>query len=268
MGPCSHPGPAVPPSVAGIGANGRFRAMQIALHNKVDLADGDVLTVLDAVCQEVSGEKPDVFRFDAPIDLLEGISPSGHALLDLVIIPYDLPGMTGIDTVCEARDLLPNLRSMLVADTPLHAALAASKSIDEYLVQPVATTAFEEACTRQIAHIAAHHDDSITLNARGGAKRVACSDLMYCETSGHDQVLHLVDGSVFSARYSSQALFDLLSADRRFFKAGSSYIVNLHEVDEARTNKGTVLLSNGMELNVPARLRKGLEEALLSLVKT
>ena len=84
-------------------------------------------------------------------------------------------------------------------------------------------------------------------------------DMMSAETSDHDQVIHLQNKATVSTCSSSQALFNRLSQDRRFFKAGSSYILNL---DNVRSIQGRdVTFVNGEAITVPARSRKELEDA-------
>lgn len=84
-------------------------------------------------------------------------------------------------------------------------------------------------------------------------------DMMFAETSDHDQVIHLQNKATVSTRSSSQALFNRLSQDGRFFKAGSSYILNL---DNVRSIQGRdVTFVNGEAITVPARSRKELEDA-------
>lgn len=73
------------------------------------------------------------------------------------------------------------------------------------------------------------------------------------------EAIHLQNKATVSTRSSSQALFSRLSQDRRFFKAGSSYILNL---DNVRSIQGRdVTFVNGEAITVPARSRKELEDA-------
>lgn len=238
----------------------------IALHNEIHLADGDIEDVVRDAARDANGEDVSFHRFDGPIDLVDMSSSTANDPVDLALLPYDLPGMTGIETIAEARDIAPLIKAMIFAPSIDHAADAATGSIEGYLVEPVDTASFERALARILSQIARLHDSSCLINSREGIKRVVYDQVLYCETSGHNQIIHFLDGTTLSTRCSSQSMFDSLSDDKRFFKTGSSYIVNLYEVAQVQTSKGIAVLSDGTELNVPARLRKGLETSLLNIV--
>ena len=87
---------------------------------------------------------------------------------------------------------------------------------------------------------------------------------MYAQTDNHDQVLHMLDGNTVQLRCSSQDLFDRLSHDRRFFKLGSSYIVNLDFVESVRGNGATIAFTDGSAAPVPVRLRKATQDAVMA----
>ena len=213
----------------------------------------------------MSGEDPSLSHFDGPIDLFDLSSSTGSDPVDLTILPYDLPGMTGIETIEEARGITPLMMAILFAPSIHYAAEAAEHSIEGYLAQPVNTAAFRRTFDRILHQVMHLHESSNLINSREGTKRVVYDQVLYCETSGHNQIIHFLDGTTLTTRCSSQNMFNSLSGDKRFFKAGSSYIVNLYEVAQAQTSRGTVLLSDGCELNVPARLRKSLETSLLNI---
>jgi len=103
---------------------------------------------------------------------------------------------------------------------------------------------------------------SFVMNTMTGERRVPFHSVMHCETSGHNQQVYLEEGYALVGPYSSQAMFDLLSRDGRFFKVGSSFIVNLNEVAEVDLADGTLTLSTGVVLSVPVRVRKSLSARL------
>lgn len=240
----------------------RVLMIRVALHEGLVLADDDIVRGMERVAAELGEHAPYVVRFETSIALIDTIA-SDKLLLDVIIVPYDLPGMTGLHAIQEVREVLPGTSAVMFAATPDHAARAARCGVQEYLVEPVGTDVFERAIRRVFSEVVALHKESLIMATRDGMRRIAYERIVYCETDGHDQVVHLKDGSQVVGRYSSQALFDLLAPDKRFFKSGSSYIVNLDHVAEASSSNGTMTLRNGKVLGVPARIRKSLEAALL-----
>lgn len=236
----------------------------IAVHNSTALQDGDVRKTIVGLAEDLQIVEPGFFEFTTAIDFVEkAASNDGHAI-DLVILPYELAGISGVQAVIEARGTLPKLKAIIISDSADGAAEAAACNIDGFLTAPIKVDDFKRTVGNLLQEIDQLHGGSILVSSRGTAVRVEHDEILYCETSGHDQIVHLIGGASIAGRYSSQAMFELLRDDPRFFKAGSSYIVNLHEITESRSNN-TVLLSDGTTLSVPARLRKSLEVALLAL---
>ena len=90
------------------------------------------------------------------------------------------------------------------------------------------------------------------------------SQFLYSETADHDQEVHLTNGKTVSVRISSQAFFEMLQHDKRFFKAGSSYIVNVNMVRCVDPRSSTARLVDGTVVSIPVRVRKSLEEAIMA----
>ena len=237
--------------------------IQIALPDNGSFEFDDVDVAIDDVARELGCASPILIRFTTSIELLDKLVNSGKTLVDLAFVPYDLPGVNGIQALREAHGSLPMLRSVILADSADHAAEAAAIGVNGYLVKPISRDDFMHVLRIQLAAVLELHESSALVNTRACTKRIRYDSVLYCETSGHDQVLHLFGGETVTARYSSQALFELLQDYDHFFKLGSSYIVNLLEVTTLNTSNGELRLSDGTVLPVPTRLRKALEETLL-----
>lgn len=242
---------------------GRFLMIQIALPDNGSFGFDDVDVAIDNVAGELGCASPILIRFTTSIELLDMLVNSGKTLVDLAFVPYDLPGLNGIEALTEARASLPLLRTVITAASPDYAAKAAAIGVNGYLLEPVAYDEFVHVLRLQLQAVLELHTSSTLIVTRSCTRRIRYDSVLYCETSGHDQVLHLADGESVAARYSSQALFELLGNCSYFFKLGSSYIVNLLEVVSLNTSSSELILSNGVSLPVPIRLRKALEDLLL-----
>ena len=238
--------------------------MLVALHDAISLVDGEARSTICEQAQAFGFDQVEFARFESALDLVDQIADKASPPIDMVLVPYELPGLSGIQAVVEARSVQPKFYAVVVDDEPVHAAEAARAGFEEYLVRPLCTAAFELAMTRAFAALRELYNSSALIETRSGSRRITLDDITYCETSGHDQLVHLRDGHAIAGRYSSQALFGLLAIDDRFFKVGSSYIVNLHEVSRLHTPSGELVLADGTPISVPQRLRKNLEETLLN----
>ncbi len=240
--------------------------IKVVLHENMSLVDADIEEVIQSVAHEVGFDSVRVVRFQNGIDLADKLTPEKSVLVDLAFVPYEMPGLSGLEALREVRSFLPTLRSVMIADGAEHAGEAAAVGVDGYLISPLSAGAFKQCALAQMAAVAKLQAESFVVNGRTGVRRLRFGEVRYCQTSGHDQEIHLIDGETVTVRFSSQALFELLAGDPRFFKLGSSNIINLDEVVETRTSEGVVELVGGIALAVPVRLRKPLEDALLKVL--
>ena len=241
--------------------------MRIALCGDIDCSDKGIEELVLACAHEESVDSPALDVFATPVDLVDACA---NTLLeepyDLVIAAMELPGISGIQMVRELRELglmRDGLRVVLADARSAQAYGAYASGVTGYLVEPVDQEQATRVMRSELAALVRLHEASHVFHCRDRARRVSFSNLAYVETNGHDQVLHLVgDERELSVRCSSKALFAPLEGDGRFFKLGSSYIINLARVTELSTRGGTVTLDGAMQLPVPVRLRKPLVEAL------
>lgn len=201
-------------------------------------------------------ENVSIDTFDNPTDMLAEID--GGRVFDLILCDIYMPGLLGTEAIQELRDD-DNVHVVFLTTSADHAYEAFGLHADGYLVKPYTMEQFSTVLGRVLTAIEKERRASIPIKARDGLHRLSYDDMMSAETSDHDQVIHLQNKATVSTRSSSQALFNRLSQDGRFFKAGSSYILNL---DNVRSIQGRdVTFVNGEAITVPARSRKELEDA-------
>lgn len=239
--------------------------IQVALCGNLRLEDSDVLASLDRCAAARGVELAPVIKCASAVELIDRVAhPGQEPLVDLVISDYDLQGLHGVQMVRELRDADCEVHVVLMADSPDDAAQALSLSVDGYLVHPVPPPSFEHVVGYVLGLIDEKRHASVEFRFRDRPRRLDLADIVFITTVDHDQVVHTTDGRRHAVRCSSKAMFDLVAHDKRFFKAGSSIIVNMAHV-RLVTPRGSVKMSNGETVTVPTRLRKALESALFEL---
>lgn len=239
--------------------------IRIGFCGYVELSDGGAAETAIRSCVASRGyEDVELVVFDNPLDLIEStVNPKGDNVIDLVICGTGMPGMSGIELVRDIRTTNRRASVVMCAENSAGAYEALTLQVDNYLVTPVSVAKFEEALVRSLDRVKAYHENSILLRGREGVKRIRFSQFLYAKTVDHDQEIHTTDGETCSVRISSQAFFDLLKHDARFFKAGSSYIVNVKKVKFVDSHASTARLEDGTVIAIPVRVRKSLEKTIL-----
>jgi DNA-binding LytR/AlgR family response regulator len=227
----------------------------------------DEKTVCDAVsaaCNQVVGamtfEACSVVSIDNPESLIEAATKYNF---DLILCDIYMPGIFGIDAIAELREAGCASHVIFITSSKDHAVDAFALHADNYLVKPFSKQQLADAVAPVIQRILNERNEFVNLKTvEGMAVHAEFAKIVYAETVGHNQSITFSDGSKADVRMSSAALFEKLAADARFFKAGSSYILNLDGILEINGTK--VTLSSGDVVSIPGRLKKELQDAFLN----
>ena len=241
--------------------------IHIACCGHINLSDSDepVRRVIEERALKGGFDETVISECDTPFDLVDALANSKlEAPVDIVICGTGLSGMSGIELVRDVRDITGTAGIVLCSETDDNAYEAISLKLDGYLVEPITCDTFSAALDESLRRVAAYHDNSILVKTRDGARRIRFSQFVYAKTVDHDQEIHLTDGTSCRVRLSSQAFFDMIKEDSRFFKAGSSYIVNVRMVRFVDSKSSTARMMDGTVVSVPVRVRKSLEMAILA----
>lgn len=242
--------------------------IQIALCGDIATQDDEPKTLIATVADELGLSKPTVTAYSNPTDLVELCihAPEGCRPPDLVISTINLPGISGLELAHELQRAeldIDGMRFVLCASEVRIAADASLRGIDGFLLEPIDHEELLTGISWILRDLEGKAQSSATLPCRTGVRHVAFSRITYVETVGRDQAVHrLGEREPLVVRCSSRALFSHLAADERFFKVGSSYIVNLDYVSALSLRSGTIELLDGTQAPVPVRLRTALADAI------
>lgn len=241
------------------------RMLRIALCGHIPVIADDARSVIERCAHEAGADNVELLEFAHPLDLVDAVSPAkAQAGIDAVICGLDTTGMTSIEFARELRHEDFDGHIIMIAEDSEDAAEAFEMHVCGYFVDEASADDLSEVLGRVLRDAMASHRSCIDLRTRDGFRRIRLSQLLYSETDDHDQKLHLADGSTVNVRMSSSAFFEMLEESGRFFKAGSSFIVNLGCVRSVNAKQSSATLADGTEIPIPGRVRKSLEEAILT----
>ena len=241
--------------------------LHIACCGTIPIVDSDVCCrgVFEQCVAEAGIDDFAIDAHESPFSLIESVtSAKSPAPTDIVVYGAQAAGLSGIEFVRDLRNAGYTEHIVLCVNDSASAFEAIGLNVEGFLVEPVALADVRDLFARLLKGVVEDHGHSIELRTSEGARRIDLRRLLYATTVGHGQELHMVGGASASVRMSSQAFFDLVSPSGRFFKAGSSYIVNINMVRRVDPRSSSALLADGTVVPIPGRVRKALEEAVLS----
>lgn len=195
----------------------------------------------------------EIHCFSAPIELLTYVNR--HGRFDVLLLDIYMDGILGTDVARELRAEGDACQIIFLTTSRDHAVDAFSLNAAHYLVKPYSETSFFSAMDKVMNTMKHKEVANITVKSKDGFCRIDLNHFVYAETVNHDQKIHLLDGRIISVRKSSTELFELIEKESRFYKCGSTYILNMDYIVEL-TSKN-IAFSTGT--SIPTLSRKYME---------
>ena len=215
--------------------------------------DPQELERADSLLKKYAYENPQykikIDFFSAPFELLTYVTENGG--FDILLLDVYMNGILGTDAAQELRNMGDNCQIIFLTTSRDHAIDAFSLDAAHYLVKPYPENEFFSALEKVMEKLKKREQVYITIKSTAGISRVDLSKLVYAETDNHIQKLYLSDGKVICVRKSSTKLFELLEEESRFYKCGSTYIINMDYIVELSSRN--VAFSIGAKIPIPSR---------------
>jgi len=227
---------------------------------KIVICDDDVkeLDKANKMCQAYQTGHPEadirISSFSSPLELKFNIERGEK--YDIFLLDIYMPQMTGTELAKSLRRSKEDCQIIFLTTSVNHAIEAFSLHAAHYLVKPYTRVQLEDALNKAVRAIEKKHKAQITVKTSDGICRISFSDFIYSETDNHVQQIYLADGECHKVRIPSTELFELLSFDGRFFKCGSTYIINVSKVEEITRNH--IIFENGGKIPMQRRQYKDL----------
>ncbi|MDF2538620.1 MAG: putative two-component response regulator [Herbinix sp.] len=197
-----------------------------------------------------------ITAFSSPTQLKDNME---QEQFDIVLLDIYMPEMTGTELARIFRERNAKCQIIFLTTSLAHAVEAFSLHAAHYLVKPYKQEQFEDAMTKAITAMEKQKNAQIVVKTiLGGMQRIDLADYVYSETERHVQRIYLSDERCLQIRISCMELFEKLSNDKRFFKCGSTYIINLGHVEEVSTRY--IQFGNGRQIPMQRRQYKELLE--------
>ncbi len=190
--------------------------------------DSGSRTQLREYLRRFGDEQDCVFQIDEYQDGDE-IVENYLADYDILLIDIELPLLNGMSAAEEIRRRDADVEIIFVTHTTQYAIRGYRVSALDYLVKPITYEAFAEALSRAIERREVGGDRYLTLNIRGGHRRIRVQGIRYVEVQDHDLTYHTTEGDI-TVRGTFREAETRLS-EEGFFRCNKGILVNLAYVD-------------------------------------
>ena len=218
-----------------------------------------------AVMDRLSGSSFSVMRSAVPTDITKSVQTVRPGFFDIIVCWLD----ENPDSIFDALDTIhsdqPDACIVIVAENADYARRAIMVEASGYCQVGQGIDGFMRAMLPAVSDAIERHSGTIGLRSSTGAGNILLDDFLFAESSKKGAVMHLSNGETILVRTTLQALFDRLSADERFVKAGSSFIVNFDSVRSL--GESAAIFLNGESVVLPVRVRKPVKEAFESFCR-
>ncbi|MFI5185775.1 MAG: LytR/AlgR family response regulator transcription factor [Chitinophagales bacterium] len=215
---------------------------------------------------------------------IDAMNKLGELKPDLVFLDVRMPNKSGLDMLAELSEI--DFEVIFVTAHNEYMLQALQFSAVDYLMKPVDEDRLQEAVQRvekrlkekknsDQAEILLHNINKagsplemrLCLPTQKGFTILKLEDIIYCEAQRSYTIFRLVNNKSIII---SKPLFDYdkLLADTIFLRVHKSFLINLMHVKEyVRGEGGTVIMSNGMEVEISRRKKEQFLEKVKEFFK-
>ena len=168
---------------------------------------------------------------------------------DLILMDIYMGGKTGIEAARELREMGKDSRVIFLTTSEGHALEAFRVEAAQYLVKPVSETELFPLLDRQFEILNEKRQKYVALEIDNKIFRIMVYDIVYCESQGKRQYLHLTDGTQLCIRMSMTGLEELFLPYGEIVRIGKGYIINMDHVEGLDSR--AVQMDNGLKLYLP-----------------
>lgn len=186
--------------------------------------------------------------FKNAADLISDVETKAF-LPNIILLDIYLTDATGIETAKKLREMGNTGSIVFVTSSREHALEAFEVAACGYLVKPIGEKALFEAVERAMESLAAKQHHYVFMETKEQVRRVALSDIIYCEAQRKTQYVYLQSGESILLHMTMTKLCEMLCCYREFTRIGVSYVVNLEHIERLGTQM--MYMDNGTKIYLP-----------------
>ena len=152
-----------------------------------------------------------------------------RAQFDVILMDIEMKFIDGMTAAEEIRKVDSAVVILFITNAPQYAIRGYEVGALDYILKPVPYFIFSQKLGRAVAKLKRREKKWITVQVKGGVKRMEMSDIYYVESQGHDLIYYTKEGTAVSGSTMKSAEAAMAEAD--FFRINKCYLVNLEHVE-------------------------------------
>ena len=176
---------------------------------------------------------------------------------DIILMDIQMQFMDGMTAAEKIREVDDEVTILFITGAPQFAVKGYRVGAMDFIVKPIEYHAFSESLSRAIRHLKKNSGKYITVNIRGGRRKINVEEIRFVEVFDHDLVFHM-PGEEIEAKGSMNAIESELPA-QSFYKCSKGCIVNMRYVDAML---GSEIRMGDDRIQVSRARKKGMIDAL------
>lgn len=190
-----------------------------------------------------------IYTFQRGQELLCQAEETGG--FDLYLLDIIMPGLDGIQTGRQLRELGNGGEIVYLTISPDYAVDSYSVHAFFYLLKPIEKERLFEVLDAAFEKLNERRSKAILITTKDGPRRILLDQILYVERVGRGLRYYCSGGVVdsMSLRVTFHTAVEQLLADPRFCQCGSSFAFNLQHVAGVKGQE--VLLDNGCSVAIP-----------------
>lgn len=170
----------------------------------------------------------------------DGITAKYKPDFDIILMDIEMPFVDGMEAAAEIREKDSEVSIIFMTNAPQYAIKGYKVGALDYILKPVTYYAFCDSIKRAIAKqkLRSANEEFITVNVKGGARKLEIGSILYAEVIDHDLFFHTISETVQTRGTIREVEKEL--EPYHFFKCNKGCIINLAFVDGYQKNDVTV----------------------------
>lgn len=176
----------------------------------------------------------------------DGILKEYRAQFDIILMDIQMKFVDGMSAAEEIRRQDAEVILIFITNMTQYAIRGYQVDAMDYVLKPISYFSFCQKIFKAIERLGKRCGEHVTIQVKGGVKRLQASDIYYVESEGHNLIYHTKNGAVVSpgTMKSAEEMLERL----HFSRGNKGYLINLEHVEGvkdkcAQINGENLLLS-------------------------